>query len=152
VEDAYETFLKRPATQAELNQGARPQTSSTTLYVNILSSREFYKKQGGGTIDGFLTALGNAWFGTPFPASIQTRLASALRHGVPRSKVVQGVITSPPGIRAELNTIYETILDRPVDQRGVAQFSSFIKRGQVVPVMVALFGSKEFSDKFVNIV
>jgi autotransporter-associated beta strand protein len=152
VENVYERFLRRPATSRELTQALTSRQSSTTLLVNILSSREYYRTQGGGTIGGFLTALGNDWFGQPFSPAVQKRLAGELKRGVPRSQVVRDVITSPSGIASEINFIYEVILERPADLKGIAHFTPLIKRGQVIPVMDALFGSPEFAAKFVNII
>jgi hypothetical protein len=151
VENVYQQFLKRPATSAELKQTLGSLNSSTTLLVHVLSSNEFYKTQGGGTIDGFLTALGTD-FGTPFSAAQLAHLAGLLKQGVPRSQVVRDVITSPRGVASEINSFFEKILERPADRKGVAQFSPDIEKGQVVPVMVALFASKEFTQKFVDLV
>jgi hypothetical protein len=152
VENVYQEFLNRPATSAELKQTLGSLNSSTTLLVHVLSSNEYYKFQGGGTIDGFLTALGTDFFGMPFSATEQAHLAGLLKSGVPRSQVVRDVITSPRGVASEINSFFEKILERPADRKGVAQFSPYIEKGQVVPVMVALFASEEFTKKFVDIV
>src|SRR5262249_22125079 len=80
VENVYVQFLRRPATSAELIRALTSRDSSTTLLVNVLSSQEYYRKQGGGTVAGFLKAFGNDWFGTPFSPAQSSRLARELKR------------------------------------------------------------------------
>src|SRR5262249_7364687 len=88
VERVYGDFLRRPATSAELIKALSSRESSTTLFVNVLSSREYFHSQGGGTINGFLTAFGTDWFGAPFSPAVSRKLAGELKRGVSRSRVV----------------------------------------------------------------
>ena len=122
------------------------------LDASLLGSREFYQTQGGGTTQGFLSALGHAWFGTEFSPRVQDRLTRQLKRGASRRQVALGVITSPSGISTEVNNLVEGILDRPAKSKDVARFGPLVKRGQFSQVAVALFGSREFTRKFVNII
>jgi len=152
VDNSYQRFLGRSATTAELTQALSSRNRSlTTVDINILSSQEFYQTQGGGTINGFLTALAQDWFGKDFPPAVKARLTRQLKQGVSRRQVVENVITSPSGVRAELDTIFETILERPADRKAIARFSTLTKQGQVGRIAVDLFGSSEFTQKFVNL-
>ncbi len=108
--------------------------------------------QGGGTADGFLTALAQDWFGVPFSASVQARLARQLHHGVSRSQVARQVITSPSGVDAEVNSIFEAVLDRPATRKERQQtYAPLVRQGNLVAVYETLFASKEFITKYVDI-
>ena len=155
VNNAYMSYLGRPATKAEQVRAiAVPNPSLIALDASLLGSREFYKTRAGGTTQGFLAALGHAWFGAGFSFSprVQARLTHQLKHGVSRRQVALGVITSPSGIHTEVNNLVEGILQRPATRKEVNRFGPIIKRGQVSPVAVSLFGSREFIKKFVNII
>jgi hypothetical protein len=155
VNNAYRSNLGRPATGAETVRAlAVPNPSLIALDASLLGSREFYKTQGGGTTQGFLTALGHAWFGSAFSFSprVRARLTRQLEHGTSRRQVALGVITSPSGLSTEVNDLVEGILHRPATRPEVVQFSPTIKQGQISPVAVSLFGSREFMRKFVNII
>ena len=152
MEDAYESLLSRPATTAELNKAlAAGNSRSPVLYADIFGSKEFYKNEGGGTDDGFLTALAKDWFGTAFKPATQARLARELKHGVSRHQVAYSVITSPSGVRAEVNSIFEDVLGRTANAREQATYAPMVKHKRVINVFANLFASREFKAKFVNI-
>ena len=149
----YESLLGRPATRKELRQATHSgNTSTTPLYIKVFGSKEFYLTEGGGTADGFLTALATDWFGTPFSASVQARLARQLAHGVSRSAVAGQVITSPSGVNAEVNSIFEAVLGRPATRQGRQDYAPLIRQGNMVAVYETLFTSREFLTKYVYIV
>jgi autotransporter-associated beta strand protein len=152
VETAYEGLLGRSATSAELNRALATGTErSPKLYAKIFGSQEFYQTQGGGTIDGFLNALALHWFGTPFKPATQARLARELRHGASRYQVSLGVITSPSGVRAEVNSIFEAVLDRPATAKEQTHYAPQVSKGNIVPLYATLFASMEFKAKFVSL-
>jgi autotransporter-associated beta strand protein len=155
VNNAYVTYLGRPATTAEsIRVLAVANPSLIALDATLLGSREFYVIQGGGTTQGFLTALGHAWFGPQFSFApkVRDRLTRQLVHGTSRREVALGVITSPSGITTEVNNLVEGILGRPATRQEINRFGPIIKRGQIGPVAVSLFGSREFLNKYVSII
>jgi hypothetical protein len=153
VNNSYETLLRRPATLPEVTRALTSKNPTlNALDANLLGSKEYYQTQGGGTINGFLTALAEDWLGTSFSPRTQARLAGQLRRGVSRHQVAQEVISSPSGVTAELDNLYERILGRPASRKEVSRFGPLIKRGQVSQVAVALFGSVEFTKKYVDII
>ncbi len=152
VDDAYESLLGRSATTGEVNQTlAAGNSRSPVLYASIFGSKEFYKTEGGGTDDGFLTALATDWFGKPFKPATQARLARELKHGVSRYQVAYSVITSPSGVHAEVNSIFEDVLGRDANAKEQAQYAPMVKHKQVISVFANLFASREFKMKYVNI-
>jgi hypothetical protein len=155
VNNAYLSYLARPATKdEEIRAIAVPNPSLIAVDATLLGSREFYRNQAGGTTQGFITALGHAWFGPNFSFSPRerARLTSQLAHGTSRRQVALGVITSPSGLSTEVNNLVEGILGRPATRQEVNRFSPIIKQGQISPVVVSLFGSREFFKKYVNII
>ena len=151
VNYAYEALLSRLPTSTELNKIIRAGNSrSPVLYADIFGSKEFYTKSGG-TDDGFLNALAKDWFGTPFKAATQARLARELKHGASRYHVAYSVITSPSGVNAEINTIFYDVLGRDASPREQAQYTPMVKNQHVIEVFANLFSSPEFKTKFVNI-
>jgi hypothetical protein len=152
VEDTFQSLLGRPATSTELRRAlASGNTSTAPLAIAIFGSKEYYRTRGHGTIDGFLSAMALDWFGAPFSASKQAQLATELRSGVSRTQVARQVVTSPGGVNAQVNTIVETVLQRPATAREERQFAPLVRQGDVVPVYATVFASKEFKQKFVNI-
>jgi hypothetical protein len=153
VQNAYQTFLRRPASGAEVARALTARNRSlNTIDAGLLSSKEYFNNEGGGTNNGFLTALALDWLDKPFSPRTQASYARQLQHGVSRSQVVREVMASPTGVKAELDQVFETILGRPATRRENSLFGPLIQRGQITPVAVTLFGTTEFARKYVNIV
>ena len=153
VEQVYLSLLGRQATPQELNRATSSGNRSTIpLYSRVFGSKEFYQTQGQGTVDGFLTALALDWFGKPFSSAVQARLARQIAHGTSRTEVAHQVITSPSGVHAQVNSIFETVLGRPASARDLKTFSPLVSEGNLVAVYEALFTSREFIAKSTKIV
>ncbi|MHB1555994.1 MAG: beta strand repeat-containing protein [Isosphaeraceae bacterium] len=149
VNGVYESILGRAATSTELVAAlARGGRTTTPLDIKVFGSKEFYITQGKGTTDGFLNALAQDWFGAPFPAATHARLARELRRGVSRTQIARQVITSPSGVHAQVNTIFEAILQRPATAHDQARYDHYVTEGNLVSLYQALFASPEFKKKF----
>jgi hypothetical protein len=151
VNFAYEALLDRLPTTGEVNKAiAAGNSRSPVLYADIFGSKEFYQ-DSGGTTDGFLNALAQDWFGKAFSPATQARLARELKRGVSRHQVAYNVITSPSGVKAEVNTIFFDVLGRDANAREQAQYAPMVKNKHVIEVFANLFSSPEFKAKFVDI-
>lgn len=149
VNGVYESILGRSATPRELTAAlAKGGRTTTPLDIQVFGSKEFYITQGKGTADGFLNALAQDWFGAPFPAATHARLARELRRGVSRTQIARQVITSPSGVHAQVNTIFEAILQRPATAQDQASYDHYVREGNLVSLYQALFASAEFKKKF----
>ncbi len=149
VNGVYESILGRAATPRELTAAlAKGGRTTTPLDIQVFGSKEFYVTQGKGTPDGFLNALAQDWFGAPFPAATHARLARELRRGVSRTQIARQVITSPSGVRAQVNTIFEAILQRPATAQDQSLYDHYVREGNLVSLYQALFASPEFKKKF----
>ncbi len=91
------------------------------------------------------------WFGAPFPAAVESQLAGQLARGVSRTQVARQVLTSPSGVNAQVNSIVETVLERPATAQEEKQFAPPVRAGNLVSVYETLFASREFKTKFVEI-
>jgi autotransporter-associated beta strand protein len=152
VQDTYQSLLGRPATTKEVLRAlASNNTSTTPLAIAIFGSKEYYQTRGHRTIDGFLNALALDWFGAPFSAAEQARLAGELRRGVSRTQVARQVVTSPSGVNAQVNSIFEAVLQRPATAADQRQFAPLVSQGNLIAVYSSLFASQEFKRKFVSI-
>jgi autotransporter-associated beta strand protein len=145
VESVFQSLLGRPATSKELKRAlASGATSTTPVYIQVFGSEEYYLTRGHGTNEGFLAALATDWFGAPFSASVQARLLRQLDRGVSRTKIARDVITGPSGVSAQVNTIFEAVLERPATTKDQKQFGPLVRQGNLVEVYSTLFASKEF--------
>lgn len=61
------------------------------------------------------------------------------------------MITSPSGVNAQINSIFEAILERPATAREERQYAPLVREGNLVPLYATLFASREFKEKFVLI-
>lgn len=150
IDGVYESLLHRPATSAEIKHALPEGTNTNPLYVKVFGSREFYINEGKSSTDGFLTALALDWFGSPFPAAIQARLATKIEHGVSRTTIARDVISSPSGVSAQVNTIFQDILGRSATAKDQKQFGPLVKSGDFISVYTTLFASKEFKDSLTS--
>ncbi len=152
VQRVYESLLGRAPTPKEIKRGlASGSLPTRAVSIDVFGSKEFYVTQGKGTTDGFLNALAVDWFGVPFPPSTQARLARQISHGVSRHQIARQVLTGPSGVKAQVNSIIEAVLERPATAKDDKQFAPLVSQGNLVPVYATLFASKEFKTKFVDI-
>ena len=152
VQRVYESLLGRAATPKEIKRGlASGSLPTRAVSIDVFGSKEFYVTRGKGTTDGFLNALATDWFGVPFPPSTQARLARQISHGVSRHQIARQVLTGASGVRAQVNSIIEAVLERPATAKDDKQFAPLVSQGNLVPVYATLFASKEFKAKFVDL-
>jgi autotransporter-associated beta strand protein len=146
VQQVYQLVLGRAATPAEVSR-ARDLPFSQ-VEAQVFGSREFYVTQGGGTVDGFLTALAQDLTGSAFPAGLQARYARQIRQGTSRSQVALEVINSPRGIRAQIEDVYQRVLGTPATRQGLARFTPFLQQGGQIPQVIdALLVTEAFFKK-----
>jgi autotransporter-associated beta strand protein len=142
VNSTYQSYLGRPATTGEVASALSPHSTAQGLNFNaqILGSREFYQN-AGGTQQGFLTALGQAVLGTSLTTEQQATLTHLLDQGATRTQVSKALLQSNAGITSRVTSLYQAILDRAPDTKGLNYFSRFLKNGgtteQVIIDMLA---------------
>ncbi|WP_406694032.1 Ig-like domain-containing protein [Singulisphaera sp. Ch08] len=150
----YRTFLRREPTFREVLRGLQSQKRSQGFgaEIQVLGSQEYYQTQGGGTINGFLTALYADVLGTAIPSSAEARLTRQLRQGVSRTSVASSVVLSQPGKSAFVTFLYQQFFSTtPTTQQRARSVGILNRGGFVNQVVTDLLSSNDFYDQFANI-
>ncbi|WP_074307747.1 beta strand repeat-containing protein [Singulisphaera sp. GP187] len=153
VTTVYRTFLRREPTFREVLRGLQSQKKSQGFgaEIDVLGSHEYYQTQGGGTIDGFLTALYADVLGTAIPSSAQARLSRELRQGVSRASVASSVVLSQPGKSAFVTFLYQQFFaTTPTTQQRARSVGILNRGGFVNQVVTDLLSSNDFYNQFSN--
>jgi len=146
VEQLYQTYLHRSADpqglvtyMAFLQRGG----SVEALREVLLSSDEYFVGSGGGTNEGFVTALYHDVFGrAPDAAGLAAyeRMLSTVSRGL----VAQEFISSKEGSQDRVQQIYQALLVRPADASGLQTYSDvLIHGGSEASIIEALASSSE---------
>lgn len=154
VSVVYRTFLRREPTFREVVRGLQSQKKFQGFgaEIDVLGSREYYQTQGGGTINGFLTALYADVLGTAIPRSAQTRLTRQLRQGASRASVASSVVLSQPGKSAFVSFLYQQFFGIvPTTQQRARSVGILNRGGRVDQVVSDLLSSNDFYNQFANI-
>jgi hypothetical protein len=145
VNSTYQSYLDRPATSGEIAGALSPHSTAQGLEFNaqILGSKEFYQN-AGGTQQDFLTALGEAVLGTSLTTEQRTTLTHLLNQGATRTQVSKALLQSNAGITSHVTSLYQAILDRAPDTKGLNYFSRILKDGGTTEqVIIDMLSSNE---------
>jgi hypothetical protein len=149
VNTTFQIYLDRPATTSEISGALSPQSTAQGLIFNarILGSKEFFEMAGGTNAD-FLNALGQAVLGTALTTQQTATLTHLLNQGVSRTQVARDLLQSNAGISARVTNLYQLILDRNPDPKGLRFFSGLLKDGgTAAQVIIDLLSSDELFVK-----
>jgi hypothetical protein len=108
------------------------------LAAVLAASPEYYQTRGGGTVDGFLSALYQDALGRPLDSASKTAWEQALANGVTQAQAAMAVYGS---MECDLNTvqgIYQTFLHRTADSGGLNALAGAIAHGAHDEDVVAL--------------
>ena len=153
VNQVYQQILQRPADAAGLN-------AFTSLLANggylqqveatLTGSSEFFNTQGGGTFNGWLTALYQDWCWAV--RSIRIGLANAqqvLANGYTLSQIALGIYTSPEYYTNLVQGYFQQYLNRPAGDSGIALNVTALEQGQHPETVIAvIIGSDEYFGQF----
>ncbi len=155
VNALYEKYLNRPADPASdsgvmshvvfLRSGTVEQLATV-----IVSSAEYFQVRGGGTNDGFVTALANDALGRSFSGTDQANLDAALAAGASRAQIAASLFASDEYHQDVVRGIYLHFLDRPADAPGLRFWSGALDLGFSDDLITALIigdGGQEFFHK-----
>jgi hypothetical protein len=127
-----------------LNQGG----TYEELEANLLGSGEYFFNRGGGTVNGFLTAVYGDLLGRPLDSSGQHFWGGQLTAGVPRTTVASRILLSAEAEQDLVSRWYPEFLRRPVDSTGLTIFSRALENG--VPdeqILVDILSSAEYFNR-----
>jgi hypothetical protein len=110
----------------------------------LLSSDEYFVGSGGGTNQGYVTALFQDVFGRTPDAAGVAAYEKMLAGGLSRGQVARQFITSTEGSQDRVQQLYQTLLVRPAEADGLQTYSAVIMHGGTEnDIIVALAGSPE---------
>jgi uncharacterized protein GlcG (DUF336 family) len=152
VQGLYQHFLGRPADPAGAAAFGAAVTAGQpveSFEAALLGSAEYFQRPGGGTDDGFITALYADLLGRPADVGARAALDGLLAGGVSRTQVAAGVLASDEYLGDLVNGFYQDFLGRPADAAGLAAFTHYLRQGgHDEAVVAALIGSDEYFARF----
>ncbi len=114
----------------------------------IVGSPEYFQVRGGGTNDGFLTAIYQDALNRPIDPGGQMAFTQALASGMTRSQVAAIIFSSPEYRRDLVQSFYQRFLDRVSDPGGLDAWGAFLQKGATDEQVIAgIEGSAESFNK-----
>jgi hypothetical protein len=166
VNDLYQEYLGRDATEQELIQGVNILATQglRATEVAILSSDTFFT-QAGGNNAAYVNALYLAVFGAPAPAGDvslfaaqltaadalggQMRIDATPGQTLTRAELAERLLTSPLGVLVEMDRDFKTYLGRDVDAVSY-QIAAPILEQSPDAFLSLLFGSPQYIEAALN--
>jgi uncharacterized protein (DUF2141 family) len=144
----YQLFLHRTADLGGLSNFLNFLATGGTdeqVAVALTGSAEYFQNRGGGTNDGFLTALFQDALGRPIDAGGRASFNQQLAGGTTRGQVAATIFVSTEYRQDLVGGYYLRFLHRPADSAGLANFVSALGNGaKDEDVVAALVGSGEY--------
>jgi hypothetical protein len=148
VERLYNQFLHRTADATGLGLAVQYLNTGGTaeqLAAVIAGSPEYLQSQGGGTNDGFLSALYQSALGRAIDPSGQAGFSEALASGLSRIQVAAAIFSSTEYRQNLVQSYYQAFLLRPADPGGLGAFVGALQGGvSDEEVIAAIVGSEEY--------
>jgi len=144
VQALYETYLHRAPDAGGLEHWTAFLYDGGTdeeLAAILVSAPEYRQSRGGGTNDGFLDALFQDALGRTVDASGRVFYDAIMAKGATPASVAAIIFGSDEYRRDLVSGLYERLLDRPADPRGLDAFVGQLAAGQrdeqIIAEMVA---------------
>jgi hypothetical protein len=144
VENAYQQLLGRPADNGGLIAFVQfLQNGGTIEQVEAMlaGSAEYFQNRGGGSNDGFLTALYQDALGRAVDATGRSAFDQLLAIGGSRTQVADIIFSSPEYQQDLVENLYARFLGRGADAAGLAFYDGQLARGtsdeQIIALMLA---------------
>jgi hypothetical protein len=148
VQKAYQQFLHHAADPAGLAfwTGFLQQGNTVEqMDAGIVGSAEYFQNRGGGTNNGFLTALYQDALGRAVDPAGQNFFASQLAGGMTAAQVAGAVFASAEFQQGLVKSDYALLLNRAPDSGGLASFTNAFQQGLTdQQIAAAIAGSSEF--------
>ena len=119
------------------------------MQADFVGSQEYFEKQGGGTNDGFLTALYGNVLGRPVDPQGAAFWGAALQSGESQQAVAAGVLNSLESNTLTVEGLYSQYLRRAADPQGLQTWVGVLSQGgSVEQVIQGIVGSLEYYTTF----
>ena len=111
----------------------------------IIGSPEFFQNQGGGTTDGFLSALYQDALNRAIDSAGRANWLQAFANGATSSQVAGAILTSLEYRRDLVASFYTQFLLRPPDPGGLNGWVNLLAQGVRDETVIAdIIGSPEY--------
>jgi hypothetical protein len=150
VASLYQRYLHRAAEPSALDAGEKllaTGLSDEQLAAIVVSSDEYFAL-GGGSNDGFLSALFQDALGRPIDAGARAAFEQELNAGFTRGQIANFVFGSHEYHAELVQSIYHETLNRPADDAGDVFWADQLDRGATdEQVIAAIAASEEYFAK-----
>jgi len=148
VDALFRDYLNRAAERAgrdsfvaDLSRGA----TMNQIRASILGSQEYYVRFGGGSVDGYITALYEEVLNRQPDAPGRTFWRNELARGVSKPTMASALLSSQEALRRLVDARFQQLLRRGVDTGGRDYWVSLLQRGFREERLIAeLIGSDEY--------
>lgn len=154
VQSLYQRYLQRQADSFELSLGTDFLLAGGTpeqLAMYLVGTPEFFFQQGGGSLNGFLSALYQDALQSPIVAQAEMTDLAALAQGTSLSDVVQNVFQLPGYQQGVVNDLILQLLDRNPTGADASDLTLALETGLPDDVVLALLATstpyQEYFDK-----
>jgi hypothetical protein len=148
VQTLYQRYLKRAADPTGLaNDITFLQSGGTVeqLAAVIIGSPEFFQKQGGGTNNGFLSALYQDALNRPIDSGGAAQWLQAFAIGATTTEVAGAIVTSLEYRQDLVQSYYSQFLNRLADPGGLSGWINLLATGTRDETVIAgILGSQEY--------
>ena len=148
VEDLYSRFLHRTADAGGLSAFTNFLANGGTIEqaeAAMAGSPEYFQVRGGGTNDGFLSALYEDALNRAIDPGGQASFSQALGNGLSRMQVAAAIMTSMEFRQDLVQSYYQSFLHRAADDGGLMNFVSLLNAGTRDEVIIAaIIASEEY--------
>jgi hypothetical protein len=148
IQGLYQQLLHRQADPSGLSSYLAFMAGGGTaqqVEISILSSPEFFLLQGGGTNQGFLTAMYQDVLGRAVDASAAAAFGQFLDSGGSRNFLASFVVNSQESVTDLVSSHYPAYLNRAIDASGLSTWVGYELQGNPdADVIAAIIASAEF--------
>jgi uncharacterized delta-60 repeat protein len=147
VQNLYMQYLHRAADQTGLTIFVNALAGGATfeqISAALVGSPEYFQNRGGGTNDGFLSALYQDALGRAIDPAGQAGFSAALANGVTTAQVAAIIFNSPEYQQVLVEGYYQKYLHRSADAAGLAFFTS--QFGQTTRTQQPIFAGDQLGQ------
>lgn len=149
VNDHFNEFLNRPADAAGRNSYLDMLRAGATIEqvdAALVGSTEYFQQRGGGTVDGFLTALYQDVLNRALDADGRTYYKALLAAGATREEVAGQVLASREYHQGLVHDFYESYLGRNEVIAGTNYWVQCLQQGdRIENVLAGILGTSAYA-------
>ncbi len=151
IDSLFQTYLHRHADPGALAADTKLLVQGDTLEQLaeiIVSSDEYFQQRGGGSNDGFLTALFQDALHRGIEDGAKAAFEQMLSHGATRTQIADLVFGSREYRSVEVQNLYQQAFGRDADSGGENYWANKLAHGERdEQVLAEIMSSQEFFDK-----